>query len=475
MKYIFIKEIQHLFKDIRFYIFIVVAMLLAIYSGLLSSKKYSSIKTEEDYQVRKYEGQLEQKCKLSLTEAAGMNHLAIKRIQPTIFLSGSEITNFPNISFVKINSLFFGNPDLYYPHKTTENKVWINTIIHPDMTFIVEVIFSFMIILLMHNVIADERKNGILKLILSNKIKRWEIIAGKVLAGVVIVSVALFFCFIIQLIVISMLGEIQITRVIFEKLPVIFFLSVIYTSLWILLSVLFSILSRKSIISLSFLLLVWVLFIFIIPSVGKILVQKVEGKLPSAGEIKAMNQSFEDELFSEAEKNNASWRGGNLDFNKRDNHIKERNLSPLYRKYVTLFNKEQYLIAQKRINQLKFIYKFSCISPAGLYKKLSEDLLGCGVAKEENYLNSIQQFRERLINTFVELDNKDQDSFHLFFLPNYMSYKLIAPEVVPRFSEVKIRLSDQFYQDGAWIFLLLIDLVICIFLANIFFVNLDPR
>ncbi|NOY96561.1 MAG: ABC transporter permease subunit [Chlorobi bacterium] len=475
MKYIFTKEIQLLFKDVRFYIFIIVIMLIAIFSGLISSKKYSAIKAEENYQIRLYEDQLREKSKSSLSAAANYEHLALKRIEPTIFLAGSETIDFPNISIIGINSLFFGNPNLYYPQKTTKNRVWINTIIRPDLTFIIEVIFSFMIILLMHNIISDEKEAGLLKIILSNKIKRWEIISGKVLAGVFIVFIALSFCFLIQLIVIRILGEIQVTGEVLMKLPAMFLLSMIYLSLWILLSVLFSIIFRKSIISLSFLLLTWVLFIFIIPSVGKLLVQKVEGKLPSANEIRIMNQSFVDELFGEADENDASWRGGNLNFNKRDNHRKEKNLSPIYEKYVGLFNRQQYLIAQKRINQLNFIYKFGSISPAILYKKLSEDLLGCGIAKETNYLNSIQLFREKLINTFIELDSKDPDSFHLFFLPNYMSGKPIDPKLIPRFSEANINFFVQFEKDWTWITLLLMEFVVCIYLCNIFFVNIDPR
>jgi ABC-2 type transport system permease protein len=235
-KYIFIREIQEMLKDIRYFIFLLITIIVSISSGLLSSIHYDSLSKERDYLVNKYETQLKISCNQSLESASELNHVAIKKISPYIFLVGSETKYYPNYSSIDINNLYFGNPNLYYPTTTTTTEITFLNFIRPDMTFIVQVIFSFMIILLIHDTISKEKEFGTLKLVFSNGIAHYDVLFGKILASFFMVASSLIVGFLAQIIVVLIMNTIPVEKGLISIFIIILLLSLIYSFFWILIS-----------------------------------------------------------------------------------------------------------------------------------------------------------------------------------------------------------------------------------------------
>jgi ABC-type transport system involved in multi-copper enzyme maturation permease subunit len=475
MKHIYLREIQKLLKDISFYIFIVIVICLAIFSGIVSSYNYSSINSGTNYIKATYENELKTKSKLSLQDAMETNHLAIKDSRSALFLAGSEAINYPNCSSIDINDLYFGNPYLYYPIKTNSSSVNFLKFIRSDMTFIIEVIFSFLIIVLVHNVISKEKENNTLRLILSNQIRKSDVLIGKFLGLLTVMIISIIIIVLVQLIIIRALGIIPIDTDTLSKVPLFILFSIFYACFWILLSTFISIVTEKSVVSLCYLLLVWVVFIFIIPSIGKIAVNYSIDKLPSSNEIEFQHQKYRNDLINNVSSQNASWRGGNFDANKRDNHANERKFSPIYEVYLEGLNKYHYSLASRRIDYLKFFYKFSSISPSFQFRSICESMTNFGFQREYDYLKSVQEFRESLMVNFKHIDYKDENSIHLSFLPGYMSNLPINPDLVPRFKEKKVSSFSLLTQNWLIIFIFLIESVILFLLSFVYFIRMDPR
>ncbi len=194
MKVVFIKELQSLIKDVRLFLFLAIVATVSIISGIISSFQYETIRSENDFLQQQYETKLRERCGQSLHHTCiWLDHLAVQKTTNDLFIAGSESINYPNYAEIDINNLYFGNPDVYYPKKSLSTDISSLKFIRFDMSFLVEVIFSFLVLLLVYNVISREKESGTLRLVLANHIPRHEILFGKIAACTLVVAVTLAF------------------------------------------------------------------------------------------------------------------------------------------------------------------------------------------------------------------------------------------------------------------------------------------
>lgn len=86
-----------------------------------------------------------------------------------------------------------------------------------------------------------------------------------------------------------------------------------------------------------------------------------------------------------------------------DNHIKEKYFYPIYLEYLDKFNKYLNSVSTKQVDQLKFLYDYSSISPVFLYRRLCESFIGEGYESNYKYLESLHLFRNNLRNCKQQL------------------------------------------------------------------------
>jgi hypothetical protein len=77
---------------------------------------------------------------------------------------------------------------------------------------------------------------------------------------------------------------------------------------------------------------------------------------------------------------------------------------------------------------------------------------------------------------FEMLDKKDEQSFHLMYLPGYMSQKPIENrESIPRFNQSSLSNFNILLENITMMSLLVIEIILLIYLSNRTFLKLDPR
>jgi len=472
---IIIKEFNNLIKNNVFFLYIVIVIVISIFSGIVASSNYKTINNKHLQQVESYDKHLKSACNGSLERVAFMKHLAIQDVNPYVFLVGSEATRYPNHTFIHIPNVFFSrNPVAYFPRLPVENEISFLGFIKYDLLFIIEALLSFIFILVTYNSISKEKEEGTISLIFSNGISKMHVLIGKIITYLLLVIFSIVVVIIFQQLIILYLGKIPLQKHLFISIIPFILSSFLYLSFWVLLSVLISIKAKTSNLALTFLLIIWMLFVFIIPTTGALII-KFSGRLTTFEEINSMYEKTEEDMWNKAGQENAGWRGGNLRANSKDDHIMEKNFAPIYLESLDKLNKYQYSVINNQINQLNNIYVFSSISPSFLYRRITESFYNTGPDVHKKFIQNVQAYRRELISSIIRLDRKDENSFHLCFLPNYMSKKPIDPGQLPIFRDPKLKLRDIIIKNRWVIALLLFELIVVFVLSYVYFIKYDPR
>jgi ABC-type transport system involved in multi-copper enzyme maturation permease subunit len=472
MKFVFIRELQDLFKDNRFWIFLSLILVITVCSGVVSSFNFQSQNRQNGFLRQTYESQLEEACRRSLLSVSFTDHLALRNTSPLMFLSGDVSSHYPNHAYVYIPRLFFGGKDSYYPQNAVKSPVSFLPFIRYDLLFIVEILFSFMMIMIVYNSISKEKETKTLTLLLSNSLSRMSVLLGKILAYSCIALFSLLLAVTVQLLVVLLLGAIPFSFTDLPQIGIFLLVSMLYLLFWIVLSVCVSASCRKSSVSLTGLIILWVVVIFIIPSSGRIFLEKWGEPLPSSQEIQTRYRQIESDMFEEAGRNNGGWRGGNLRSNVRDDHRAERNFAPVYLAYLDVLDNYQYEVASRQINRLTFLYNYSSISPSFLYHRIAEAFSN---REQQAFVDGLRRYRKELMQTIMELDKRDETSFHLFFLPNYMSGKPVETALIPQFQEVERTYAGIVLENMSYIGLFLLEILVFFVLAGFLFNRSDVR
>lgn len=144
-----------------------------------------------------------------------------------------------------------------------------------DWSFIVKILFSLYVILLGFDSISGEKEQGTLRLTLSHPLGRMRWLAAKYIALMSAVTVALVIGILVSLIIYQIIGPSILTSGNVARIFSMFFLALIYFSIYALLSLMISSILRESSSALLTLLMVWAVVSILIPNVSGILSEKL--------------------------------------------------------------------------------------------------------------------------------------------------------------------------------------------------------
>ena len=163
--------------------------------------------------------------------------------------------------------------------------VWINGIwtleypdenpnlrdIRPDYTqidwvLVISVVLSFVAILFTFDAISGERERGTLRLILSNRVPRSQILIGKFLGALLSIGLPFLMGALINLFLLNAVSHISLEARDWGQLGIIFLIATVYTSIFIALGLLISARVNQPEISLTILLLIWTVFVVLTPN-----------------------------------------------------------------------------------------------------------------------------------------------------------------------------------------------------------------
>ncbi len=144
-----------------------------------------------------------------------------------------------------------------------------------DWAFIIKVVFSLYVLLLAFRGISGEKEIGTLRLILSNTLRRNQVLIAKYISIILTTGIPLILGGLVSLCIVSIFLPQALSLSVIPRISLMVLLAFFYLSIFAFLGLFVSSLVGRSSVVLLILLSVWILFVVVVPNVSGILSDKL--------------------------------------------------------------------------------------------------------------------------------------------------------------------------------------------------------
>ncbi|HXX64784.1 MAG TPA: ABC transporter permease subunit [Bacteroidota bacterium] len=159
----------------------------------------------------------------------------------------------------------------------------------PDMLFVIKVLLALVALLFSFDAVCGEKEQGTLKLMLTCHARRASILLGKFAGRFALVFAPFAFLFIVAVVVVSLLPDVQTGSPYWGRLAVILVASGLYAACFLCIGMLVSAMVHRSSTSLMLGLGVWVFLVLLVPQLGTTIAQSVSD-VPPADRVEMENR-----------------------------------------------------------------------------------------------------------------------------------------------------------------------------------------
>ncbi|MCK4655624.1 MAG: ABC transporter permease subunit, partial [candidate division Zixibacteria bacterium] len=284
-----------------------------------------------------------------------------------------------------------------------------------DFAFIVQVVLSLFAILFTYDAINGERERGTLRLIFSNSIPRAKFIIAKC-AGAWLGLVVPICIPIMLSILIVLLFDVPLTQVHWAKLMTLMALSLLFFTFFIVLGVMISAWTKRSNVSFMMALVVWIVFVLIIPRAGVLTAGQLVS-VPRVAEIEGQREAYAKErwgtFYEEMEKRWEERQGSSCGSNEEiedeklwaymeeDDSMHDAAMQDIEGFQVKLMDD----LRHRKAAQERLAFTLSRFSPASAYQLGAMSIANSDIATKSRSEDAMNEYRTRF-NDYVE---KKQD------------------------------------------------------------------
>ena len=190
-------------------------------------------------------------------------------------------------------------PTLWDTQSHSSDNPFLNLFSNVDLVLIFQVILSLLALLFAHDAIAGEREAGTLRLTMTNPVSRPIILLAKYISAMMCLTLPLVMSLLFALILFSVSGSILLSADDWLRIGGILLISIIYLSVFYLIGLLISTLTRRTATALMLSMVIWSSLVLIYPSLSIFAVNRLwdtSAQLESAyGEIEQIWEEFERE------------------------------------------------------------------------------------------------------------------------------------------------------------------------------------
>ena len=354
---------------------------------------------------------------------------------------------------------------LEYPQDLFRKNDALPNFTELDWTFIIGLVMSFMAILFTYDAISGERETGTLSLLMSNSVSRATVLLAKFIGAFLTLMIPLLIGILFNLMIVNASDLVSLNGGEWARIAIIFVISTIYISIFLWLGLFISSQFSNSSSSLLVLLLIWVVFVVLIPNTMGVLASRFQ-QVPSRSEVSRLKQAKLDEIDDDyfKKKDKRLFQYGS----PSDNPPKIEALQA-WAGYLTeradvksRFDDEH---LNKQFAQVAFTQQITRLSPAAIYKYAVESLAGTGFTRHKRFVRQARRYRQQFVDFIKSEDSADSESYHVYFVKEGLSQKPVAFNSIPKFSE-QLTLGIAF--DGAMLDLtLLVSLALLLFMAAV--------
>ncbi len=376
---------------------------------------------------------------------------AVEVEEPPVFMTDAEG-----------NRLLEGVWSLSYPDANLQNKDVGPDVSQVDWAFIIGYVLSLIAILFTFDAVSGERERGTLRLMLANAIPRHTVLIGKFLGALVSVSIPFILAVLVNLLLISTANTVHLTAEAWGRLCIIFFLALLYTSLFLALGLLVSTRVQRSAVSLMILLLTWVTFVVFMPSTLASIASNFSPAM-SFDEFWKRRNPIQENLWDK-------YKEGLRSSKSDDGRLRAK--SEFYTENAEREERWHEEQLKYRTSQVHRARAITSISPATLLQHLIEAFAGTGFERHLQFVGNTQRYARQFREFIVDTDRGDPKSLHIIGVREGMSQKPVSSAAVPRFEDT-LSLSKDFNARAIEILLLALFVVVLLSGAYLAFVRAE--
>ena len=344
--------------------------------------------------------------------------------------------------------------------------------IMPDFTDIdwgniISIVLSLVAILFTFDAISSEKEHGTLRLTLSNSIPRGTVLVSKFFAALITISVPFLIAALLNLFLLYTSESISLGPSEWGRLGVIVFIAFIYLSIFLALGLLISSHVNHSSTSLTILLLLWTVWIILIPS--------TLGSLAGGLQPTLTREEFDAQRMDPFERL-LDKDGVGLNIPTLSREIPATKETLLWAEYLaeeaTVSERlnEEHVNAQ--IAQIQLARSVTRVSPASSVRYATESLAGTGFTRHIQFLEQVRRYTGEFRAFLVETDLADPESPHAVGPEEGTSQKPVSFESIPKFED-RISFSGAYNAAATDILLLLLFFAVLFASAFLSFLRVD--
>lgn len=339
------------------------------------------------------------------------------------------------------------------------------TFLKIDWVLITSIVCSFLALVFTFDAISSDIENGTLRLMLSNAVARTTVLNAKFLSALVSLGILFLSGALMNLLLFYLSGTLQLNASDWSRIAIIILVAFIYISLFIALGMLVSSRANRAAPSLICLLLIWVIWVLLIPSILGPIVGHLH-RSPPRYSGRSPNP-FRNEIGPRYVK-----RGLLEEYPSRTHPPTPATL--LWAEFLNdevrtseRLNRE---LLRSQIHEIQTTRNFNRISPTAMTQYAVESLAGTGFQRHLQFLKNVDNYAEVFNEFLISADRADPDSLHVPFVREGMSDKPVAFESIPKFED-RMRLADAFKNVLLEIVLLFLFFAVLFVAAHVSFQN----
>ena len=298
-----------------------------------------------------------------------------------------------------------------------------------DVSLVFKIVMSVLALLVAYDVIAGERERGTLKLVLSGTVARYQVLAGKFLAGLATLVIPLTLALIVGVLIFEFFPLVDLAGSDWVRIGLMYLASLIFLSAMYNMGLLFSCLAKRSAISLVLGLFFWVVCVIVIPNGSGYLARKIRPLEPEErleSELELVAEKRDSELRRMNKEIPSGWAGSHAGGAFNRNYIfvcDKRGLehwkkSSVLKEPVKIKYADKFLeVKQKHLSNLfkqKYLANnFSRTSPISLFENIMSALAGTDLARAQYFMDRVRMHRNSVV-AYIRSKTADFSSLSYF-------------------------------------------------------------
>jgi ABC-type transport system involved in multi-copper enzyme maturation permease subunit len=269
---------------------------------------------------------------------------------------------------------------------------------------------------------------------LSGSVSRAHVILGKFAGAFISIILPLSMAIILNLLIINLSNTVDIKIAHWSRIGVILLISGVYIAIFVWLGILISASFSRSSTSLLTLLLIWTVFVVLMPSILGSVCSDLK-KVPSSDEISRRKEDARKEVREKHSKSGIFWSSSVAP-------SRENPDMKVLRSWADYLGEERR--AEERINdahldaqmaQIHLARQITRISPTAIYRYALEGMSNTGFQRHRAFIANVRAYRDSFWEYIKSEDQRDRDSLHVHFVREGISEKPANFDAAPRFTE----------------------------------------